>query len=216
MFGIDDLAVAAMAGSVLDTASGIFNNERNIHFAEQNLAWQKQVQNTTWQREDNAVQRRAADLKAAGFNPLLAAGGAASSGQAVATTAPQSNMKTNFAETAIALARAQNDISMTRSQQELLKQQADVARQNADLLRLQKEWYQNHPDYAPGVESGLHTGKGVTQAFDNVSNRVASWFTGKPQRANPNFDKIVDYHMSNGVPAGEAVRRANKMLANYK
>lgn len=213
---ISGMVALGAAGSILDAGVSVFNNERNIDFAKQNLEWQKYVQNQTWQREDNAVQRRAADLKAAGFNPLLAAGGAASSGQAVATTAPQSNLKTNFAETAIALARAQNDISMTRSQQELLKQQADVTRQNADLLRMQKEWYQNHPDYAPGVESGLHTGKGVTQVFDNVSNRVASWFSGSPQRANPNFDKIVKYHMSNGVPAGEAVRRANKMLANYK
>lgn len=216
MFGIDDIAIAATGSALLDTASGIFNNERNLDYAKENLAWQKHVQETTWNREDNAVQRRAADLKAAGFNPLLAAGGAASSGQAVATTAPQSNMKTNFAETAIALARAQNDISMTRSQQELLKQQADVTRQNADLLRMQKEWYKNHPDSAPGVESGLYTVKGLTQAFDNVSNRVASWFTGNPQRAIPDFDKIVKFHMSNGVPAGEAFRRANKMLAKYK
>ncbi len=216
MFGIDDIFMAAIGGSILDAGVNLFNNERNLDYAKSNLAWQKQVQQTTWNREDSAVQRRAADLKAAGFNPLLAAGGAASSGAAVQTTAPQSNMKTNFAETAIALARAQNDISMTRSQQELLKQQADVTRQNADLLRMQKEWYENHPEYAPGVESGLHTGKGLESSFDAVSNRVASWFTGSPQRANPSFDKIVKFHMSNGVPAGEAVRRANKMLANYK
>ena len=40
-------------------------------------------------REDNAVQRRAADLKAAGLSKTLAAGGAAQAGPVVATQAPQ-------------------------------------------------------------------------------------------------------------------------------
>ena len=47
---------------------------------ENQLAMQdynKQMQLKTWEREDNAVQRRAADLEAAGMSKTLAAGGAA-------------------------------------------------------------------------------------------------------------------------------------------
>lgn len=50
--------------------------------------YDKGIQQTMFDREDNAVQRRTQDLKAAGINPILAAGSPAQAGSHVATTAP--------------------------------------------------------------------------------------------------------------------------------
>ncbi|MDR0709334.1 MAG: hypothetical protein LBF77_04630 [Spirochaetaceae bacterium] len=52
---------------------GIANTVNSYRTAE----WMKYAQEKTWEREDNAVQRRVADLQAAGLSPTLAAGSSA-------------------------------------------------------------------------------------------------------------------------------------------
>lgn len=52
-------------------------NSQNLKLARESYEYQKQLNNLTMQREDNAVQRRAMDLEKAGFSKQLALGGAA-------------------------------------------------------------------------------------------------------------------------------------------
>ena len=53
------------------------------------MNYDKGIQQDIFGREDNAIQRRAADLEAAGLSKTLAAGSAANAGVAVPTQAPQ-------------------------------------------------------------------------------------------------------------------------------
>lgn len=99
-FGI---GLATLIGAGLSFIGGLFSNHSNQQVAtqnveaqqamnEQNIAFQKQENDITRLREDNAVQRAAADMTAAGLSKTLAAGNPASS---QALTAPQTQAVNN-------------------------------------------------------------------------------------------------------------------------
>lgn len=64
----------------------------NLASQQANLDWQKQVQQTEWQREDNTYQRTVSDARAAGVSPL-ALQGLNDSGEVVPTEAPQNGFR---------------------------------------------------------------------------------------------------------------------------
>lgn len=84
------------------------------------LAWDEWQRQRQWKREDTAVQRRVADLKAAGLSPVLAAGSAATS-QPISTPNP-----TNSIQAALGARYQMAQIAKTQAEANLANEAARV------------------------------------------------------------------------------------------
>lgn len=128
------------AGSQLATAganvAGAYNqiktNDLNYKLQKEQYDYQKNLQQIMFSREDNAVQRRVADLKAAGLSPTLAAGSAASAGPVVSTQVPQ---KESDLSAYLTLANIQTMLA----QQQKAQTEADIARQSLAQAKIQTQ-----------------------------------------------------------------------------
>lgn len=128
---------------LFDAIAGITGAATNVlNYQEQKKqnAWMRQAQETTWEREDNAVQRRAADMKAAGINPLLAAGSAAQASSPIQVGAPQmENTGFDKALVAMNLMAQKKNIALTTAQELKTLQEKKNAESMEKLIKRQEE-----------------------------------------------------------------------------
>lgn len=108
---------AAIASGILGGASQWLTNRKN-----------ESLQREAWEREDTAMQRRVADLKAAGLSPVLAAGQGASSMSPIQVGNPGEEARQGL-ESAVALMSAKTGIRKTEAETDAAYQQARVAEQ---------------------------------------------------------------------------------------
>ncbi len=188
--GMNILGGLVNAGSTIaGTVDSINTNRENLALQKENLAYQKDLQHVMFQREDNAVQRRVADLKAAGLSPTLAAGSAAAAGPVISTSAPQ--RKSNF-ESLMALA----SVGTALAQQQKAQTEADIARNKLIQDKMDTAYYKSK-GLSP-VESELGYKQLLTNVLNGWLNRnspsirdAATSLILRNARANPNPPKDI-------------------------
>lgn len=124
-----------MLFEALSTAAGLASAGTGIlnYFEQKNQnAYQKQAQNITWQREDNAIQRRAADLEAAGLSKTLAAGSAAQTSTPIKPDVPQmadvAGSGLNKAAVVLDMIQQKANIAKTEAENRAIQLQMDKTR----------------------------------------------------------------------------------------
>ena len=172
------MIASAIAGGIkgaADVGIGIFNAVQQ----QKQFQYQKKLQQQIFQREDTAVQRRVAELQAAGLSPVLAAGAGAGAGQVVSTKAPQyegsgdpvsgvmdammasKTLKAKDSEIAFLKSQKAHMDAETKTEDELRPIKVEQATQQAGLLQTQasvalldsmtraEQWKRDHPYGAP-------------------------------------------------------------------
>lgn len=147
-------AIAQAAAQTNNTIASTYMGAKNFGLQKENLAYLKQTQQTSWDREDSAVQRRTQDLKAAGLSPVLAAGQGASTMAPIKTDAPQADP--NMGQVAANMQQmqlAQAQIAQTKAGTEASHAQANLTKsktraENLDNLGI-------HPTRGAGITRDL-------------------------------------------------------------
>lgn len=180
MFGVDDAVLALIAAGVIGSAGSLYANHQNLkqqrHVNDVN--WQIAAMNNATQIDmaNSAHQREVQDLRAAGLNPILSAGGSGASTPSLTTVrgdaAQIQNPVNDLASSARGLAhyvsdsyntqlqQAKEDVKATKLDNTLTSKQIDLAQHQIENDLLDEELRKQAMYNATGMRwqrTGKHT-----------------------------------------------------------
>ncbi len=190
-----------------------FNKESYLN----NFEYQKNLQQQIFGREDNAVQRRAADLQKAGLSKTLAAGDGAGAGTAISTSpfsgsAPHRS-PVDLISASMNMAQGLSDIRKVQAETENALKQNEVM----DSQLLNDEYQRNYTLVKTAIEQGNLDMLGITR-----EQKIASIELTKKQifaldeqiNASIQNRTINDYKLSVLLP--QQFQKGAEEIANLK
>jgi hypothetical protein len=207
--------IQGAVGGTIDIVNffrGIEKDSYNRRSEEENQQYQRSMNALALNREDNAVQRRAADMAAAGINPIMAAGSPAQSMAPVSSTAPRSEAsqmeKSDFLGSVIAGAQLKQmdaDYKRTLMETKMKSQEIKLAKRDSERK---------------DVELGIAQTRSQEQSkmfpyqIDSIKNDIAMFEHQVRSMGYENALRDVNARLAEAHISGAQLDNARKKLEN--